>query len=61
MADISASDLLVSVKNLFNDDPSFEGVPNASVVIKGGATAINMSIAIRGQAQTIPLTFNIGK
>jgi len=61
VADISVSDLLVSVKNLFNDDPSFEGVPNASVVIKGGATAINMSIAIRGQAQTIPLTFNLTK
>lgn len=59
VADINAQDLLLAVKNMFNDDPTFEGVPSASVRIQGPVTSIGMSIAIRGQQANIPVTFNL--
>lgn len=59
VADLSASDLLKAVKNLFVDDPAFTGVQSASVLVNGPVTSIALSVGVRGQSQVIPLTLDI--
>ena len=57
VADLDAKTLLKSVRNLFSDDPTFTGVTSASVLMNGPVANIAMSVGVRGQNQTVPISF----
>lgn len=59
IADLDASALLRACRNLFADDPAFTGVQHASVLVGGPVVSIAIGVAIKGQDQVVPLTFDL--
>jgi len=59
LADISASDLLKSIQNLFDGNSTFTGVSSAVVENKGSSLSITLVVGIKGLSQVVPLNFII--
>lgn len=58
-ADLDATQMASTLRNLFRGDPSFSGVSNVSVVKNGPVCTVTVSIGIAGTNQVIPVTVNI--
>jgi hypothetical protein len=58
-ADVSASNVLKSIQEMFSKDPSFSGVTSAFVSKNTGTTQITVSVGIAGTSQVIPITADI--
>ena len=58
-ADLDAKELLKAAKNLFVDDPVFVGVKSASVLKKGPAVKIVLTVAVKGQSQLVPISLDL--
>jgi hypothetical protein len=59
VADLTATDLLNSTKDLFKGDPTFTGVRSAAIAITGPGAKISLGIGIAGANQIIPVTLDI--
>lgn len=55
-ADVSAQDLVRLAKEMFQNDPTFTGVRNASVLKEGNTVYLSLEIGIAGNGQYIPIT-----
>lgn len=60
-ADVSATNVLKSIQEMFSKDPTFSGVTSAAVSKNGGTTQITISVGIAGTSQVIPITTDIRK
>ena len=58
-ADVSASDALSQVRNLFSGDPTFSGVQSAYVIKNGPSVTVSISVGIAGTTQVIPVTISL--
>lgn len=56
-ADVSAQDILKSVKATFASDPAIKSISNAKVSQIGNAVYISLSVILAGTNETLPLSF----
>ena len=61
IADISAQDILASIKNSFNLNSAFTGVNSALINVDGPATTITLEFGVQGVNSLLPVTFQIAE
>lgn len=59
IADLDFPSLAQSCRDLFKEDPSFDGVVGVSISQAGPALTINMSLAISGQETPLPVSVQV--
>lgn len=59
LADVSAKDILTSIKNSFRLNNAFTGVRSALVNINGPVTQVTLELGVRGADSTLPVTFEL--
>lgn len=60
-ADVSAQDVLRACRDLFKDDPTFDGVTSASVVFDGPVAIVTVQVRVAGVSQLLPVTVRLGR
>lgn len=58
-ADVSANEILKSIKDMFSKDSSFSDVLSASVVKDGPVSRITINVEVAGVSQVVPITAEI--
>jgi hypothetical protein len=59
LADVTAKDILASVKNSFRLNDAFVGVSSAFIDIKGPAVQVTLELGVKGVDTSLPVTFDI--
>jgi hypothetical protein len=58
-ADVSAEQIMSDLKQMFKDDPGFEGVSAVQVIKDGHSVKIRLSVGIKGAGKYIPIEVGI--
>jgi hypothetical protein len=58
-ADLTAEQILSNTKSLLNDDPAFAGVKSIAVTKQGPVVLMNMTVAVAGASELLPITVEI--
>lgn len=61
LADLDARAVLKAAKNLFLDQPAFNGLVSADVVTQGPTTQIALLLNIKGLVQPVPVTLAVSR
>jgi hypothetical protein len=61
LADVSAQDILTSIKNSFRLNTAFTGVRSALVNIDGPTTQVTLELGVQGIDSTLPVTFELAQ
>ncbi len=61
IADVSAQDILQSIKSSFRLNSAFTGVLSAAINVDGPVTQVTLELGVRGVDSTLPITFNIAQ
>lgn len=61
LADVSAADILASVKSTFKLNSAFTGVSSALISTDGPVTQVTLELGVRGVDSTLPVTFSIAQ
>lgn len=61
LADMSAADIISSIKNTFIYNSAFNGVASALVNVQGPVTSIVLDLSIKGVDSTIPVSFQVAQ
>lgn len=61
LADLDAAAILKAAKNLFLDQPAFNGLVSADVVTNGPTTQVALTLNIRGLSQPVPVTLAVSR
>jgi hypothetical protein len=61
LADVSAADILASVKTTFKLNSAFTGVNSALISTDGPVTQVTLELGVRGVDATLPVTFDIAQ
>jgi hypothetical protein len=59
VADLSATDISRATQDLFNGDPTFNGVKAAKVTISGPVAQLGIAVSIAATSQTIPIGLEV--
>ncbi len=61
LADVSAVDILASVKNSFRLNDAFTGVRSAAIMTDGPVTTVTLELGVKGVDTTLPVSFQIAQ
>jgi len=59
IADTPATSILQAAKGLFAGDPTFTGVQNVTVNLRGPTASITMGVGVAGSSNILPITFGM--